>query len=79
MTKTNSLTAIESTAQVPALNPLLRWPTALFTRARKASADRALRRQLAEMDSTLLRDIGIADDEIHRIRGMDHFTPRKWA
>ena len=79
MTKAIALTAIESTAHASALNPLLRWPTALLTRARKASADRALRRQLADMDSTLLRDIGISDDEIHRIRGMDHFTPRNWG
>jgi uncharacterized protein YjiS (DUF1127 family) len=79
MTKTISLTAIESAPHASAFHSLLRWPTALLTHARKASADRALRRQLADMDSTLLRDIGISDDEIHRIRGMDHFTPRNWG
>ena len=27
----------------------------------------------------MLRDIGIADDELHLIRARDRFTPRAWA
>jgi hypothetical protein len=26
-----------------------------------------------------LRDIGVAEDEIHRIRVCERFTPRAWA
>lgn len=46
---------------------------------RRAAADRNLRDQLAGMDDAMLRDIGIAADEIHRIRSRDRFTPRAWA
>ena len=43
-----------------------------------ARADRATRRVLAELDPTILKDIGIAPDEIHRIRAHEQFTPRAW-
>ena len=46
---------------------------------RRDASDRRLRDQLAEMDSAMLKDIGIADDEIHLIRARSHFTPRAWA
>ena len=46
---------------------------------RRDAADRRLRDQLAEMDDAMLRDIGIADDELHLIRARDRFTPRAWA
>lgn len=39
---------------------------------------RQLRHDLAELDATLLRDIGIAEDEIARIRTSEPFTPRTW-
>jgi uncharacterized protein YjiS (DUF1127 family) len=45
---------------------------------RRNASDRRLRDQLAEMDDAMLRDIGIADDEIHMIRARDSFTPRAW-
>lgn len=51
----------------------------LITFWRKAAADRRLRDQLAGMDDALLRDIGIAEDEITRIRSFDRFTPRAWS
>jgi uncharacterized protein YjiS (DUF1127 family) len=41
-------------------------------------SNKALRRQLAEMDDVLLRDIGIADDEIWRVRQGHMFRPRAW-
>jgi uncharacterized protein YjiS (DUF1127 family) len=46
---------------------------------RRNASDRRLRDQLAEMDDAMLRDIGIADDEIHMIRARDSFTPRAWT
>lgn len=45
----------------------------------KVSADRALRRELAGLDAHVLRDIGIAEDEIQRIRSEGAFTPRAWS
>lgn len=51
----------------------------LFDAIRRDAADRRLREQLADMDDALLRDIGVADDELHKIRARDSFTPRAWA
>ncbi len=53
--------------------------TAAIESVRRDASDRRLRDQLAEMDSAMLKDIGIADDEIHLIRARSHFTPRAWA
>jgi uncharacterized protein YjiS (DUF1127 family) len=44
----------------------------------RAAAERRLRNNLADMDEALLRDIGIAEDEIYRIRARERFTPRAW-
>jgi uncharacterized protein YjiS (DUF1127 family) len=51
---------------------------ALFANARKASSERHLRAELAAMDDNLLRDIGVAEDEIYLIRAGQVFTPRAW-
>lgn len=51
----------------------------LFDGLRREASDRRLRDQLAEMDDAMLRDIGVADDELHKIRARDRFTPRAWA
>lgn len=48
----------------------------LLESLRQARADRALRAELAHLDDHLLRDIGIADDEISRVRARETFTPR---
>jgi uncharacterized protein YjiS (DUF1127 family) len=47
--------------------------------ARKAANERHLRAELADMDDSLLRDIGVAEDEIYLIRAGQVFTPRAWA
>jgi len=60
---------------------LWRWsrPFASALRAlSRAAAERRLRNKLADMDEALLRDIGIAEDEIYRIRARERFTPRAW-
>ena len=59
-------------------HPLLTAISRLFAHWRSTGNDRALRRQLAEMDDALLRDIGIAEDEIWRVRNLETFTPRAW-
>ncbi|MEZ5851778.1 MAG: hypothetical protein R3D68_14130 [Hyphomicrobiaceae bacterium] len=45
---------------------------------RKVHADRMLREELSELDTKLLRDIGIAYDEIPRVRARERFTPKNW-
>ena len=52
---------------------------AMIESFRRDAADRRLREQLADMDDAMLRDIGIADDEMHMIRARNRFTPRAWA
>ncbi len=42
-------------------------------------AERRMRQRLADLSDTLLRDIGIAEDEIPRIRARERFTPRAWT
>ncbi len=61
------------------LGALGRMTSGLIANIRRASANRSMRRELASMDDVLLRDIGIGEDEIHRIRAMERFTPRSWA
>ena len=51
----------------------------LVTSARRSASNRRLRDQLADMDDAMLKDIGIADDELHMIRARRQFTPRAWA
>jgi uncharacterized protein YjiS (DUF1127 family) len=46
---------------------------------KRAAADRRLRDELARMDDALLRDIGMTDDEIVRIRARERFTPAAWS
>ena len=45
---------------------------------RHANAERRLRRDLADLDDSILRDIGVATDEIGRVRAGEEFTPRNW-
>jgi uncharacterized protein YjiS (DUF1127 family) len=49
-----------------------------FERLRRRAAERRLRDELAMLDDAMLRDIGIAEDEIHRVRNLEPFTPRSW-
>ena len=51
----------------------------LVAALRKGASDRALHRQLSDMDDALLRDIGLGDDEIYRLRQGTAVTPRHWA
>jgi uncharacterized protein YjiS (DUF1127 family) len=51
----------------------------MITTARKSAAERHLRVELANMDDALLKDIGVAEDEIYLIRAGQVFTPRAWA
>jgi uncharacterized protein YjiS (DUF1127 family) len=53
--------------------------SAMVENARQAAVERHLRAELADMDDSLLKDIGVADDEIYLIRAGHVFTPRAWA
>ncbi len=74
--------AVHAPAQSHAENfgqALLRRAAAIIDRLRKAAEERQVRQHLATLPDHLLRDIGIAEDEIHRIRACERFTPRAWA
>lgn len=45
---------------------------------RSALAARQARTELAGLDAHLLRDIGVADDEIARVHAGEAFVPRNW-
>jgi uncharacterized protein YjiS (DUF1127 family) len=77
---TADLTARDHTQETHSLLRRLSRPlvVALCTLKRSA-AERRLRDKLADMDDALLRDIGIAEDEIYRIRARERFTPRAWS
>ena len=51
----------------------------MFARWSRASAERRLRDQLAEMSDQMLLDIGIREEEVHLVRHRIAFTPREWA
>lgn len=58
---------------------LLRRAMAAMSRLQASAEERRVRQHLATLPDNLLRDIGIAEDEIHRIRAGERFTPRAWA
>ncbi len=58
---------------------LLQRVHAIVARVRRANEERRVREHLAALPDSLLRDIGIADHEIHRIRACERFTPQAWA
>ena len=55
------------------------WVHSLIASLKQAYEERKLREHLASLDDALLRDIGIGEDEIGRIRAEERFTPRAWA
>lgn len=55
-----------------------RWLQDAVANIRKGFEERAMIRELSSLDDALLRDIGIADDEIYRVRRQEAFTPRAW-
>jgi uncharacterized protein YjiS (DUF1127 family) len=63
-----SASTMETEQHASFLTEIRNWLADLVADRRAAAAARALRRELADMDETLLRDIGITDDEIWHIR-----------
>ena len=59
--------------------PIVDVFTGLLNRIRRANEARRARAVLATMDAALLRDIGIGEDEIARIRARETFTPRAFG
>jgi uncharacterized protein YjiS (DUF1127 family) len=49
------------------------------TRWRQAREDRKLRAELGTLGDGVLRDIGLGDDEIQRLRANDDLAPRSWT
>ncbi|MCL4766953.1 MAG: DUF1127 domain-containing protein [Hyphomicrobiaceae bacterium] len=58
---------------------LLQRVAAISAHIRVYWVERRTRHRLADLSDALLRDIGIAEDEIPRIRARDRFTPRAWT
>lgn len=50
----------------------------LVAAVQAAAEARSMRADLAGLDSHLLRDIGIEDDEIARVQSRENFVPRNW-
>lgn len=61
------------------LSNLFSWAGHGIERMKRDAARRRLLHQLAGMRDHLLLDIGIAEDEIYRVRGRHDFIPRAWA
>lgn len=72
---------VRGKADAPATsaNWLLKGLLGALQAARSAAAERVLRDELAEMDEAQLRDIGICEDEIYRVRRRERFTPKAWT
>ena len=58
---------------------VLAWAGDVFERVKRDVARRRLRHQLAGMRENLLLDIGVAEDEIYRVREHHDFMPRAWT
>jgi uncharacterized protein YjiS (DUF1127 family) len=79
--KTNSLAndAIIDTVGSPVETASLKgWLVGLVAGMKRSMEERAVIRQIATLDNAMLRDIGVADDEIARVRRGEAFTPRAW-
>lgn len=61
---------------VEGLVATVRTAVAAFTALREA---RLMRHDLAQLDPSILRDLGVAPDEIARIRASEPFTSRAWT
>jgi uncharacterized protein YjiS (DUF1127 family) len=57
---------------------LKRISQSLAARLRRRKQEWLLREELAGLSDRSLLDIGIAEDEIYRVRAKDSFTPRAW-
>lgn len=77
--KTTALDHSLVTTEVAPKSGLVAAVSNLVASLRKAASDRALARQLADMDDALLRDIGLSDDEIYRVRRGKSVSPDRWA
>jgi uncharacterized protein YjiS (DUF1127 family) len=75
----STTTAMDADKKPSAVRTAFTALSTMITSARQAAADRHLRAELAEMDDSLLKDIGVAEDEIYLIRAGQVFTPRAWA
>ena len=52
--------------------------TRLAAAVRSAAEARRLRTELGSLDASVLRDIGVHEDEIARVHACEDFVPRSW-
>lgn len=80
--KTNTFAPHDLYAPAPAAGHGSRLRAAFdqFVAGWKVARDeRRLRNELAELDTRVLCDLGIAPDEIDRVRAREAFKPRAWT
>lgn len=78
-TTTNTTIGVSTTAGLTLGQRLMEKISSALARFRAYWADRRMRDALADLSDAQLLDIGIAEDEISRIRAFEVFTPRSWA
>ncbi len=61
------------------IDRLTQTVSAVVTAYQDHRADKRLRETLANLRDATLLDIGIAEDEIERVRSKENFTPRSWV
>lgn len=52
--------------------------TRLIDGLKAYAEERRMRADLADLDPMVLKDIGVGEDEIDRVRTCESFTPRAW-
>lgn len=70
--------ATGQTATVPLSARIANGAQSFVASIRAEMADRRMRRELSNLDSHLLRDIGIETDEMPRVYSRERFVPRAW-
>lgn len=59
-------------------NTILARVKQTVTAMRQWQSERVMRAEMAQLDAHILRDIGIDEDEVARVRSRDQFSPRAW-
>jgi uncharacterized protein YjiS (DUF1127 family) len=81
--RTTALAPHELADDVSEANPRNPGSIGLLRRAldgiAKALEDRRTMRELSELDDAILRDIGVPESDIRRIRAYTHVRPCIWA
>lgn len=70
---------IHRVPELPAVTSVMASLQRALAAIKAGNVERRCRAALAELDPSLLRDIGVAEDEIPRLHAREPFTPRAWT